>query len=86
MVILQPGLVARGMKTALRSVTQEPSDRPLQTDLFKEEDPEPLVDQRCRGFRRIRTDGMRGSRRAYRGSRLLHAARVSTFPWSLTAP
>lgn len=72
---------ARNVTTALRSGTREPSDRPLQTDLFKEEDPEPLVDRRCRGFRRIRTDGMRGSRRAYRGSRLRFAARVSTFPW-----
>ena len=61
---------ARNVTTALRSVAQEPSDRPLQTDLFKEEDPELLVDRRCRGSRRIRTDGMRGSRRACRGSRL----------------
>jgi len=77
---------ARNVTTALRTATQEPSDRPLQTNLFKEENPEPLVDQRCRGFRRIRTDGMRGSRRAYRRSRLLLAARGSTFPWSRAAP
>lgn len=70
---------ARNVTTALRIGTQEPSDRPLQTDLFKEEDPEPFVDQRCRGFRRIRTDGMRGSRRAYRGSRLRVAARGGRF-------
>jgi hypothetical protein len=70
---------ARNVTTALRSRAQEPSDRPLQTDLFKEEDPEPFVDRRCRGFRRIRTDGMRGSRRAYRGSRLGFAARGQRF-------
>lgn len=70
---------ARNVTTALRSETQESFDRPLQTDLVKEEDPEPFVDQRRRGFRRIRTDGMRGSRRAYRGSRLLLAARWLRF-------
>lgn len=61
---------ARNVTTALRGTTRESSDRPLQTDLFKEEDPEPFVDQRCRGFRRIRTDGTHGSRRTHRGSRL----------------
>lgn len=71
----------RNVTTALRSGTQEPSDRPLQTDLFKEEDPEPFVDRRCRGFRRIRTDGTRGSRRGCRGSRLLPAAR-----WDVSVP
>lgn len=61
---------ARNVTTALRGTTRETSDRPLQTDLFKEEDPEPFVDRRCRGFRRIRTDGTHGSRRTHRGSRL----------------
>lgn len=76
---------ARNVTTALRSVAQEPSDRPLQTDLFKEEDPELLVDRRCRGSRRIRTDGMRGSRRACRGSRL-GSWLVKTFPFHSPRP
>jgi len=66
---------ARNVTTALRGTTRESSDRPLQTNLFKEEDPEPFVDQRCRGFRRIRTDGTHGSRRTHRGSRLRVEAR-----------
>jgi len=54
----------------LRNVIRETSDQPLQSDLFKEEDPELFDDQRCRGFRRIRTDDTHGSRRTHRGSRL----------------
>jgi hypothetical protein len=57
------------MNGASRNGTRETFDQPLQTNLFKEEDPEPFVDRRCRGFRRIRTDGTRGSRHVHRGSR-----------------
>lgn len=73
---------ARNVTTALRGTTRESSDRPLQTNLFKEEDPEPFVDQRCRGFRRIRTDDTHGSRRTHRGDRL-PSGLVRTSPFHL---